>query len=315
MARFRIFPQSPSTNHTVQKLPQEIVNMIFALLSVPDQVCFSLCCKRLLAYLHSYLEAQETRLPQLLPRERRPVLCPNAKKRPRRQLLLQLQNNRWKYCSECWSLHPQFTWRDLRSICRRRQKPSHKPSGGEIDICPCLTITFRDKMHLIETCRNAREPTRQNRSNVRDNPSFGKLHESLWHNCTFADHPFAKANVTTTLWTEESIGCLRVSNLYKFEILQGNPSQTLPPSLKATLTRPHKGTENWLGRFFDEAGSSFLGWNKKYPPCPSFRYDEGNWGGSMVTGEGPQSFELTITRNLGNDDWSSKRFWNHYRSN
>lgn len=85
-------------------------------------------------------------LPQLLPPEKRPILCPNAKKRPRIQLLLQLENNRWKYCSECWSLHPHSMWRTLRSIWRLHQKPycsschllrgqsCYMPYAGEVDI-------------------------------------------------------------------------------------------------------------------------------------------------------------------------------------
>lgn len=42
----------------MQSLPQEIADMIFKLLAIPDQICFSLTCKFLFACLQSYIIEQ-----------------------------------------------------------------------------------------------------------------------------------------------------------------------------------------------------------------------------------------------------------------
>lgn len=305
-------PHYQSRKDIVQNVPQEIIEIVFAFLSVPDRVCFSLSCKHIFACLHSFLEAQNTRLPQLLPREKRSVLCPNAKKRPRNQLLLRLENNRWKYCSDCWVLHPHTKWwaRFLSGpYCPKchlfPERTCSILPAGEVDICPCLSITFRDKLHLMETCKCAQGASHQGREYYYNNILYHSFGGRLQHECTFMDHPFAKVEVHTILSIEGKNTSLHVQTRYKFEILQESAS-----GMKTPFICLHKDTGNWLRRFFDEAGSSFLGW-PRYNYSRSLSCDWSDWRKSM-TGEGPYSFEITVNRNLGNDKWPNK-FWNRNR--
>lgn len=357
MVRFRIFPgpRSAKNHHVVQKIPQEIAELIFSLLTAPDQVCFSLSCKHLFVCLHLYLKAQQQgmKLPQLLPSERRPaILCPDAQKRLRIQLLLRLENDRWKYCGECWSLHSHSTWRALRANWRLLLRQIQYDYGyrhpeqicsivyaGEVDLCPCLTITFRDKLHLIEKCRQLKQTTEQGKkkycdlNDVDKRPNFGTRHKGIYHVCTFTDHPFGKVEVTTVITTRSLKGTsLLVCNRYKFIFNpqgQRNNINNNNSSHQTSCPHPHgKSTRTWLEKFFhEEAGSSFLGWDKKNnnhhrSSRPPIYYDWGECNcqersiiGDAVDEQCSQqlhSFELKITRNLGNDKWPNK-IWSHHR--
>jgi hypothetical protein len=141
------------------------------------------------------------------------MLCLNAQKPPRIQLLLRLENDRWKYCNECWNLHPHSTWRALRVNWRllfhqirynyRYKHPEQICDvlyAGEADLCPCLTITFRDKLFLIEKCRQVKQGKKEYYNDFNNHPNFGTLDKkAIWHICSFTDHPFAKVQVTTFL--------------------------------------------------------------------------------------------------------------------
>lgn len=317
-----------SKSSCVQDMPQEIVAMILEYLSVPDQVCFSLSCKHVFACLQSSLKMNGMQLSQLLPPEKRPILCPDSKKRPLVQLLRQLENSRWKYCSECWSLHPHSTWRALKSTRKLRQKPycfnchlihaqiCYMPYAGVVDLCPCLTITFRDKLQIMETCMYARQSALEGchyyYNDVLSHPSYGKLHKYLWHECTFSDHPFAKVRISTSLSIDEETIGLSVLNRYAFEILQESPSSRASSSsiVKTPSVCRHREPGTWLERFFDEAGSSFRGWDKTHTLCPTRQTDWGDWK-KPEAGHMPCSFEIVIVRNLGNKEWPNKD-WDHY---
>lgn len=103
-----------SMNHIVQKIPQEILNVIFVQLSIPDQICFFLSFKYL-CMLSVIPQITEHQVSGLVPPEERLRLGPNAKKRPRNHLLLHLQNDRWRFCKNCWILHARLNlWGHLR---------------------------------------------------------------------------------------------------------------------------------------------------------------------------------------------------------
>lgn len=157
-------PLHPRTRkHIVHKMPREILDIIFALLSVPDRICFSLTCKHVFSCLQSCLAAQKTQRSLLLPREERTMLCPRPKELPRNQLLLRLENERWIFCNDCWILHPRTPWWSmalLKPYCPEchllQEQPCSELSSGEVDICPYLSITARDSVRLLETCKALR---------------------------------------------------------------------------------------------------------------------------------------------------------------
>jgi hypothetical protein len=356
MTRFRSFPRPyAAENHIVRKIPQEIADSIFSLLTAQDQICFSLSCKHLFACLHLYLKTQEQgiQFSQLVPRERRlGMLIPCAQMLPGIQLLLRLENDRWKFCRECWSLHPHSTWRALQANGRMllRQVPSdyhqicfcetcYLRYAGEVDICPCMTITFRDKLFLIEKCRQVMEPTAEGRRKYfqafDDQPNFGTVHGGIWHVCSFTDYLCAKVKVITVFMGSFDGTSLYVSNRYRFTFRRQRQPDNIDTDIDdnssshQTLTTPWlacsppspKSSRAWLEKFFhEEAGSSFLGWDKKDDhdhhrfSRPSISYHRGKLNGAVEEKcpLEPQPFEMTIARNLGNDKWPNKG-WNHNR--
>lgn len=275
------------------------------------------------AYLQSSLEPKGKQLRELLPPEKRPILYPSARRslRPIVELLQQLENNRWKYCNECWSLYPHSKWRALQLIRGLRKKPycseCHLLRGrfcymrytGEVEICPCLTITFRDKLHLMASCKYARELGHEECEYHYDcvlyHQSNGKLNKKLEHECTFADHPFAKLRVLTLVLVKEGPVSLYVRNIYQFEIShEPGPSRTLPSSMKAASMCPHKDAGNWLAMLFAEAGSNFRGWGRKDLLYPEFNM----WytSGWESTGDKRRTFEIRACRDLRDGQWPNK---------
>ena len=176
----------------------------------------SLGCKYTFACFHSFIKLHGKQISQLLPPIRRPIPCSNAMEWPRIQLLLRLENDRWKFCSQCWSLHPHSKWRALQSTWKLHQKSfcseCHPPGAqkcylpgaqkcflpyaGDVDICPCLSITFHEKLHLIEACKSADTAASHEHeysyANILRPSSLDNLRRGLSHKCTFADHPSAK---------------------------------------------------------------------------------------------------------------------------
>lgn len=79
---------------------------IYELLSLVDQVCLSLSCKRFFVLFGTAVKREELFFPRLL-HIRIPKLCMNKPEVPRHQLLIRLENDRWEYCALCLSLHPR----------------------------------------------------------------------------------------------------------------------------------------------------------------------------------------------------------------
>lgn len=318
IARVRTIISTKSTNHVVERIPLEIVDIIFSFLPVPDQICFSLSCRHIFTCLLSALKERKMQLSELLPREKRLVLCPSATKRPWVQFLRQLENKRWKYCSQCWTLHPHLGSTSRLPYCPGchllRERICPIPYAGKVDLCPCLAITFRDKLQLMEICKQVQQDVHDGKkyyyNNVLYHPSHGKSQKALFHECSFTDHPLAMVKIKTFFWVEEKTTSLKVGNQYKFEISQGTSSQALSSSLETALACPHWDTKNWIAEFFAEAGSDFFGWNKYRLLSPIF----GTWVSEEMSGagDGPYSFEICASRNLGNREWPN-RIWDRNR--
>ncbi|KAK2755906.1 hypothetical protein FQN54_005702 [Arachnomyces sp. PD_36] len=165
------------------------------------------------------------------------------------------------------------------------------------------------------TCRQARQTQADGnkyRKSDSDLPNFGQNHKALWHKCTFSDHPSAKVKVTTTLRIDEESNSLHVSNQYNFEFPPlYHPEKALSSNIETSLTCPHQNTGFWLEKFFDEAGSKYVGWAKDFSSLASIGYDMGGWGRTKAS-DVQRSFQLTIARNLGNDKLPNK-IWDQHR--
>lgn len=104
--------QKPLPVDNFQKIPPEIVEILFTFLWVTDQVCLALTCKYLFACYQSFLRVRKTGVTELLWRE--PV--------SELRLVRQLQNERWQYCWWCYKLHPFSRWRAFLYMWGYRRK-------------------------------------------------------------------------------------------------------------------------------------------------------------------------------------------------
>jgi hypothetical protein len=137
-------------------LPECLLRDIFELLQPVDQACLSLSCKLFLDLFGSALEREEFSFPRLL-QIRVPRLCLNKPDIPRNQLLLRLEDARWRLCGTCLRLHPrrEFSISSLRRPPLQRQCMTY---AGIVDLYPCLSLTFRDRARLVKLLKLQRAP-------------------------------------------------------------------------------------------------------------------------------------------------------------
>lgn len=295
-------------------LPFGIVLEISRQLSVPDQVCFSLSCKYLYEAFRYLLGTKPVQISHICPPESRPVLCinTNIEQRPRVQLLRQLEDSRWKFCDECWLLHPRVKRKAHRLTLRDKFRgfivfPSPKllentdfQHSGMIEICPCLTITFSDKLRLIDEIEKLEK--RDPHKNNQDPPKlptqwpYDLSHGRLRHRCTFTDHPFAHLEVVTQLWNEGPY-LLATSN-YEFQMGENISSRDMPSGLRNPFVFPEEDVRSWLESFFYEAGSKFSGWPKDH--------------NTTLSKHGrPMRLGIQTFRNLGDRDFPNQNWLDH----
>ena len=101
-------------------------------------------CKGLYQLFGSVLQADDLCFPRLSSRKG------GAKKYHRRMTLLtQLEDSRWACCAGCQKLHPrkEFESFSMSQYPHRRECMSW---AGLVDLCPCITLTPRDKNHIVE---------------------------------------------------------------------------------------------------------------------------------------------------------------------
>lgn len=288
-------------------IPPQIVIHVFSILYCEDAICFALSCKYTLAY---YL-AIRARFGKTMPVTPRPMfLGVEAIPWARVYLLRRLQNSRWKFCDQCWILHP----RSFRDTILPFRRPDHRvcahgchalggsrkcylPYAGEIGVCPCAILNLHHKLHLISLFHG--EALASN-CGVQHLPSRNCNCMKMSHACSFDGNPIAhvQINVTFSLGCQDK--CLRVQTRLLFDFTKSNPADLE----KFWNTRRdlcvRRNTGKWVYRFFHEGKSHFGGgcWN----PSPWFSWD--------VKDNGP--LEITMNHNLGRREWPSVS-WDHNR--
>ncbi|KAL2855183.1 hypothetical protein BJX68DRAFT_264331 [Aspergillus pseudodeflectus] len=223
----------------ILSLPEAILHKIFNSVPSPiDQVCLLLACKKFHNTFVStgVLNRREFAFPRLKSR-------PHADPQPRGSdpanattttietssrttLLIRLEDNRWKYCAACLHLHPkrEFSWFE------RGKPPLERrcmPNAGIIDLCPCFSLTFRDRNKIAEYLRKVaakyepnlqgldlrgglrgsrrepRPPTETFQISIDKNGDTG-----IWHQCRVLDKPGIIVDFTMGLLTSGK-GCER----------------------------------------------------------------------------------------------------------
>jgi hypothetical protein len=243
-------------------LPPELIMAILAFLPSVDRICFSLSCKYTFCCFQTYIQGRGKTISNLFPRRKRPKLFANAAIQPRAKLLVRLQNDRWRYCNHCRTLHPHSAWKALRSNWKLYQQPCNSGCSlvgaqnrkcsllytGEVSICPCQAITFHQSQHIAEYCRGS-----SSELELFLDRSFEIFHcddgrREILHKCSIATNA-AQIVVTTRIKVCDRHNGLRIWNDFGFIVFRSSPS--------CSLLRYWCFPELLIERLIREAGSEF----------------------------------------------------------
>ncbi|PWY86045.1 hypothetical protein BO70DRAFT_220121 [Aspergillus heteromorphus CBS 117.55] len=174
---------SQDRRSSLMDAPVDIVSMIFDLLPLPSQACLALSCKPLYGLFGYILEDEDLAWPTLDTKHyKAPLVAPRP---PRDELLLQLEDDRWRYCSGCLKLHPHgLFFPDRTSKCCMYE-------AGVIDLCSCLSLTFFDRMHIEGWLRAGTTDTLSPRLRQAFQLTVIKGRRHLLHKCSTADGIYA----------------------------------------------------------------------------------------------------------------------------
>lgn len=306
-----ILPHRSKAN-TFLNVPPEIVDEVFALLPGADQICFSLSCRYAFACFQIFLERHGIRAAEILPRSQRPII--NSTRSARSELLLRLQNSRWVYCSQCWSLHRYSVWHALQSNWKLYQRPctptcdvarSGKcslPYAGEVDICPCSRLTFHQRQHLDDF---ARCPDKLMAPGAYESSYNHRTDTTITHECVFRGSPLAHVEVSSRIWAQGRPKMGLMLNMFKFEFYRPDSPESkllLKPLLHCHPYLP----KEWLQNFFSETSSDFFfGRNPAGYHCYLLT--------PHMAPDGRFVFWVFLSRNLGNRRWPSSNWKFHRR--
>jgi hypothetical protein len=148
-------------------VPNELLLLIINNLEMVDQTCLALSCWTLyhkigpLVLDHPDLSLSLTA-----------DICPCTS--PRSELLRRLEKDhykRWIHCTTCYTLHPPSEFIGVYNFlgywpCSFFSR--HCQSSGVVDLCPCIQLTFRQKVRLIRYLKALSQNT--DHENASQNP-------------------------------------------------------------------------------------------------------------------------------------------------
>lgn len=264
------------------KLPFEVLNEIVSHLSKVDQVCLALACKPLWISFLSNLEAQNHNLSQLLPDESRSRCSGTLYSAPRVELLHRIQNRRWRFCRMCWKLHRHSALGSSKILGSKESLPYKlgcMPFAGIIDICPCLK--HHGELDFFRTVRYVDMPNGLSR-NVLTSWIWKFISPERWEGPSHRSHvrafngfEYSSLYVSTVLYWESDTNTLVVESTYGFQE-QGFLMRFLRDERRSARrffaergrqpppVYEHNSTQEWLQRFFHEAGMTDLDLNNTY---------------------------------------------------
>ncbi|CAI7638784.1 unnamed protein product [Penicillium glandicola] len=287
----------PQTSKLYEQIPAEILDIIYEQLPTLEQIYLALTCKSLYIHFVSFLKTKNPDHAKLLiPRENRlPIHC-NAEleKHPRIQLLRQLENIWWKCCVVSFK-RPGHSNKDCHCYkCGVLQGHDCMPYAGLVDICPCLSIAFKERELMVAMIRPIRARVSMFHEDFPYELSAERtMHpDKIMHRCKVTSHVYAQVSIETTLYIKQrALGeALHVQNSYTFDFSEGFPGVT-------GGICPHKQTTKWLKQFFVDAGLDYSAW--------------GAWAYPKATEA--HIFEVVTKRNLGYRNWN-KSGWKNNRN-
>ncbi|CAG8922093.1 unnamed protein product [Penicillium salamii] len=290
--RVKVSPVGPKKCTTLWKIPPEIVETIFQLLSDLDRACFALSCKRFHDYYISYNKKHGISVLSTLHKT---------------LILRRLQNQRWVYCIRCQNLHRRSRWKSMKCGWRFDPKPIFptkpivpaKPMvptqpmvpkckswcdiqhDDKVDICPCASITFHQKQHHFQYFDFQKVNLKHS--------NYQKSSGWFTHTCV-VEHPLAEVLIRTLACFNNSTKTFQVENRFTFKPIGEARSSSLFQNVTFKLSKYE--TESWLKRFFHEAGSDFFIGDA----CSNWYHCHGWKIGKDQLGE---TLNITIRRDLG----------------
>ncbi len=196
------------------ELPLDILLLIVPYLPLVSQVCLALTCKRLYRLLRPALDDEQLAWPRYLasPLTLRKELG-SQPHLPRINLLLQLEDARWLYCSDCLKLHPYSCFpRGYVGIPQSRRHCRYY--GGIVDLCSCLALTYTNGQRLSEWIQTG-IPGQDLHRDIRRQFRYQMLNDKrfLIHKCSVTSQPDVFLTLTIVM-TLDAGECLLVSTRY-----------------------------------------------------------------------------------------------------
>lgn len=142
----------------IDKLPDEILLLIKSFLPLISQASLALTCRTFFIFMGVVLDFREFGLPYMKYVAQVDDWFPANTLRW--ELLCLLEDARWLACSYCIKLHPANSF-SLRARARkfRGRHCIYGRFSGIVEICPCMRMTFGDKLRLVTQLENLREKT------------------------------------------------------------------------------------------------------------------------------------------------------------
>ena len=136
----------------------ELLLNITSYLPVLPEACLALTCKWLLTICHLTLLSDSSDFNQ----EFMPLLHHYQNSynfnTPWWQFITLLENNRWKACLKCLKWHWTTSFSTWELKCKSEDWTCHfGNTAGIVDLCPCIKLTYNDKMELIELLERRKE--------------------------------------------------------------------------------------------------------------------------------------------------------------
>ena len=142
------FTAKSPVKRTLLDLPTKLLLRVFSFLSLPSQACLAISSKRFHQLFGYVLEAEELNFPRM-PRNGLAYIT-TEQYHIRMSLLIQLQNDNWECCGRCQRLHPSRESSSQQLVDYDSWNRACMAWAGILDLCPCISLTVRDRTHIVE---------------------------------------------------------------------------------------------------------------------------------------------------------------------
>jgi hypothetical protein len=289
-------------------VPNELLLMIFGNLETADQACLALSCQ-VLYHKVGPLVLGHPDLSLLIAPGPQPLLGFS----PRMELLLRLEKDhyrRWLYCATCRKLHSPSEFEGMDRINNALAYPSEisprrrcTSTPGIVELCPCIQLTFRQKVRLIRYLKAL-----SHGNDSQDSPSihYGRLRafkankggpetaRYLTHGCSILDHPLGVIKITINAYLDKWDHFVVQA---KYEVLSSRPIN--PRELNRGRGCPHYRTYGH--------GTRSILWHWPHGGGVCFFCQLACYGCSRE--KGPFQTAAQCRRDLGGSAWPPDHTW------